>query len=275
MRKQILICLGTVFFIIVLDQVSKSLALSHLNVHRNYGIFLGFLSNSTTLFRVVTLSTLSAFLIFIYSVLIYLLPRQVFFLKVTLSVVLGGILGNVVDRITRSFTIDFIPVKLGTFVASYNVADIFLWCGTFYFIFSIFRHEDKIWHPDNARNRYLINPKEQLRLAFKFLLISFFTSVFLGVFCFSFLQSLHQLKGGLMYEFLVIYIVLAFLFSISTFLIGVIISHRSAGPLYAFEQYVEKLLTGKDEKLVLRDGDNYKHLEQVADKLRSHFSNKK
>lgn len=274
MRKQILICLGIVLLVILLDQITKIFALNHFTVHRNYGVFLGFLSDSTTLFRVVTLSTFSAFLIFIYSVLIYLLPRQVFFLKVTLSVVLGGVLGNVIDRLTRSFTIDFLPVNIGSFNASYNVADIFLWFGTFYFIFAIFRHEDKIWHPDNSRNRYLVNPKEQLRLAFKFLLISFFTSVFLGVFCFSFLQSLLQLRGGAFYEFIIIYIILASLFSISTFLIGVIISHKSAGPLYAFELYVEKLLSGKDEKLSLRDGDNYKHLEKVADKLRNHFNNK-
>ena len=269
-----MICISVVIVFIIVDQISKSLALDHLQVHRNYGVFLGFLSDTSTLFRIVTLSTFSAFLIFIYSVLLYLLPKSLFFLKLTLSIILSGVLGNVTDRLTRSYTLDFIPVNIGNFHASYNVADIFLWCGTFYFIYAIFKHENKIWHPDNSRNTYLVNPQEQLRLAFKFLLISFFTSIFLGVFCMSFLQSLKYLKGNQFYEFIVIYTILASLFSISTFLIGVIISHKSAGPLYAFELYVEKLLTGKDEKLILRDGDNYKHLENVAEKLRSHFNNK-
>lgn len=274
MRKQILICLSIILLVILVDQGAKLFALEYLTVHRNYGVFLGFLSNTTTLFRIVTLSTFSVFLIFIYSVLIYLLPKSLFFLKITLSFLVAGILGNVVDRLTRSFTVDFIPVNIGNFHASYNIADIALWCSTFYFIYAIFKHENKIWHPDNSRNTYLVNPKEQLRLAFKFFLISFFTSTFLGVFCLSFLQSLRYLKGNQLYEFSIIYILLAILFSISTFLIGIIISHKSAGPLYAFELHVEKLLTGKDEKLILRDGDNYKHLEIVAEKLRKHFYNK-
>lgn len=274
MRKQLLICISIVIGFIIIDQITKSLAVNHLTIHRNYGVFLGFLSNTSTLFRVVTLSTFSAFLIFIYSVLIYLLPKHLFFLKVTLSVILSGVMGNVVDRITKFYTIDFIPVDIGNFHASYNVADIFLWCGTCYFIFAIFKYENKIWRPDNSRNTYLVNPKEQLRLAFKFLLVSFFTSVFLGVFCMSFLQSLSYLKGNQFYEFFVIYIILASLFSISTFLIGVIVSHKSSGPLYAFELYVEKLLKGSNENLILRDGDNYKHLEDLAEKLRVHINNK-
>ena len=49
------------------------------------------------------------------------------------------------------------------------------------------------------------------------------------------------------------------------------LSHRSSGPLYAFEQYLDNLIKGRDRKLVLWDSDNYEHLEKVADKLRVHF----
>ena len=274
MRRQMIISITIVIGLIILDQLTKGIASSTMNIHKNYGVFLGFLSNSSAIFRIVTLATFSGFLLFIYSVLLYLLPKNLHFLKYSLSLILSGILGNVLDRITKSYTIDFIPIHFGNFHAAYNIADIFLFIGTFYFIFAIFRFEDKIWHPENSRNTYLVNPREQLRLAFKFFLISFFTSIFLGIFCISFIQSFSTLSSTQLNEFVIIYTVLAFLFSASTFLIGVIISHKSAGPLYAFELYVERLLSGSTDRLSLRDGDNYKHLENVANKLHDYFHNK-
>lgn len=274
MRKDILKCLSILVGLIIVDQISKSIAIENTQIHKNYGVFLGFLSNTGATFRIITLTTFSGFLLFIYSVFLYLLPNNLGFIKYTLSVILSGILGNVVDRMTRSYTVDFIPFHWGDFHAAFNIADIFLFCGTAFLIFSIFKYEDKIWHPDNSRNNYLINPREQLRLAFKFFLISFFTSIFLGVFSFSFLKSFASLNSTLINEFAIIYLLLALLFCSSTFLIGVIISHKSAGPLYAFEMYVERLLEGKDETLILRDGDNYRHLEDVAKKLHHHLHNK-
>ena len=59
------------------------------------------------------------------------------------------------------------------------------------------------------------------------------------------------------------------------FVAGVIISHKSAGPVYAFELYVSDLIRGKDRKLKLRDGDNYQHLEELADRLRAHMNREK
>ena len=75
----------------------------------------------------------------------------------------------------------------------------------------------------------------------------------------------------LMLSYFLTYLILTLLFCVMSFITGIIISHRSSGPLYAFEQYLDKLMKGRDQKLVLRDSDNYKHLEQVADKLRVHF----
>ena len=59
---------------------------------------------------------------------------------------------------------------------------------------------------------------------------------------------------------------------ITVFLLGLIISHRSSGPLYAFEHYVDNLLKGEDYELNLREGDNYKHLVELARKLRKHLN---
>lgn len=259
--------------VVLLDQVFKNISLTYFTVHRNFGVFLGLFSDAPISFRVVTLATFSGFIFCIYILLLYLLPSRTNFLKYTLSLIMGGIFGNIFDRLYRGFTIDFIPTPIPEMNAFFNVADIFLWCGCFYFIFAIFYYEKIIWHPDNSRNNYLINPKEQLRLAFKFFLISVLTSLLLGLFSFTFIKSFLGPKQVILTDFIITYTVLSSLFSILVFLIGIIISHKSAGPLFAFELYVEKLINGSTEKLTLRDGDNYKHLEEVANKLRK-FINK-
>jgi signal peptidase II len=97
----------------------------------------------------------------------------------------------------------------------------------------------------------------------------------LGIFSFAFFRTLMlsvNFQGEhLMLSYFLTYFILTLLFCSMSFITGIVISHRSSGPLYAFEQYLDHLMKGRDRKLVLRDSDNYKHLEQVADKLRVHF----
>jgi signal peptidase II len=52
------------------------------------------------------------------------------------------------------------------------------------------------------------------------------------------------------------------------FAVGKVISHRIAGPLYAFEKFLDDILVGKDRSLKLRSGDDFKHLEELAEKIR-------
>ena len=99
----------------------------------------------------------------------------------------------------------------------------------------------------------------------------------LGLFSLSFLSlSLHAnhlFNQSTVIAFTVSFIAITVLFNILTFFAGIIISKRTAGPLYAFEKYVEELLSGEQkEKLKLREGDNYRHLEEVAENLRSHLN---
>jgi signal peptidase II len=53
------------------------------------------------------------------------------------------------------------------------------------------------------------------------------------------------------------------------FFVGLVQSHRIIGPIYAFERFVEDLLQGKARKLKLRNGDEFKQLEKMAEDLES------
>ena len=54
---------------------------------------------------------------------------------------------------------------------------------------------------------------------------------------------------------------------------GKLISHRIAGPLYAFQRFLDEVLDGKGltrsgAALKLRTNDDFKHLEELAEKIK-------
>jgi hypothetical protein len=54
--------------------------------------------------------------------------------------------------------------------------------------------------------------------------------------------------------------------------IGLVHSHRIAGPLYAFQRFFDDALNGKHRRLRLRDGDEFPQLERMASDLVQHLS---
>ena len=68
--------------------------------------------------------------------------------------------------------------------------------------------------------------------------------------------------------FLEIYALISIGFVIVLFILGRLLSHRTAGPLYAFEKFLDEVLGGNDRGLKLRAGDEFKHLEELAEKVR-------
>ena len=95
----------------------------------------------------------------------------------------------------------------------------------------------------------------------------------MGIFSITYIKSyLIQISSEELSFYIMIFLIILMLILITVFLLGLIISHRSSGPLYAFEHYVDNLLKGEDYELNLREGDNYKHLVELARKLRKHLN---
>jgi signal peptidase II len=269
--KSAIILIGT----IVLDQLTKSWAQGLSTLHFNQGFIMGIYADLPDSVRIVALGAFAGFIFFLYLFVIYIIPSTAKWVKYGLSFLVGGIFGNVIDKIIHGRTVDFIPFQAGNFNVVFNLADVFQWIGCLIVLWIIFKKDKLIWFPDSSRQNYLINPREQFRVALSYTLVAFSTSLMLGIFSFSFFRTLMlsmNLQGhNLMLSYSLTYLVLTLLFCVMAFISGIIISHRSSGPLYAFEQYLDNLMKGRDKKLVLRDSDNYKHLEKVADKLRVHF----
>jgi signal peptidase II len=211
--------------------------------------------------------------------LITLLSPELNTLKAGLGLLSGGVLGNVIDRAIHGGTLDFIPMHLPYLPPIvFNPADVFQWIGASLIIFKLITKEKIIWYPENQRGFSLINPKEQIKFALKFSVISFSTCLVLGIFAVSYLtltlNSINAYTKAPIIAFAISYVAITVLFSTISFFAGLLLSQRTSGPLYAFEKYVEDLLNGDQRDLKLREGDNFKHLEDVAKNLKEFIQKK-
>jgi signal peptidase II len=288
-KRDWLLVIGSVFVVWFLDQVSKGWALSHLGnlkfygpiglvLHRNPGAILGSFSDLPPLLRVVSLSTGGAFLIFIYGAFQYFIPRRLMMLRLGMSLLLGGILGNVTDRIASGSVVDFISIgSPALFSPAFNFADAIQWVGYAMVVYALIRDGAKLWPTANERKKMWIMPAFQLKYCFMLMFIGLAFSLIAGVFAYTYLMvTIDDLVVGpsrlverrFLLPFLEIYVLISLGFAIVLFLIGRVLSHRTAGPLYAFERFLDETLAGKDRGLRLRTGDEFKHLEELAERVR-------
>lgn len=123
--------------VIVLDQLSKLWIVQNLELHRsipvlsmfsivhtrNYGAAFGFLNNAggwqTIFFAVVALGVSAVLLVWLKR--IAATERQ---LSISLALILGGAIGNLIDRLQYNYVVDFILVYYQNWLfPAFNVAD--------------------------------------------------------------------------------------------------------------------------------------------------------
>ena len=134
------------FFIIVIDQFTKYLIFYHYKffVNRDFLLFrLDFVKNYGAAFNIFSGSRifLSIISIIFAIIFIYLILTKNYVNSIRLysySFILGGTIGNGLDRIIKGFVIDFINLNLINFPV-FNIADISINIGFTLIIFSIFR----------------------------------------------------------------------------------------------------------------------------------------
>ncbi len=141
-----MVYIGIIIGVIVLDRISKILALSylskidtfplieevfHLTYFENTGAAFSILSSNTNFLIVLTT-------IFI-GILVYILYKEYkkensnkIFLY-SLGIIIGGAIGNLIDRVYYGFVVDYFDFRLINF-AVFNVADSFICIGAFFII---------------------------------------------------------------------------------------------------------------------------------------------
>lgn len=245
-------------------------------LHHNHGAMLGLFSDLPAVLRIVTLSTGGAFLIFSFAIIQYLLPIKSLLLRSGMSVLLGGILGNVTDRIVNGYVVDFLLLGSPTRATpAFNLADALQWVGYAMIATALIRESEILWPADNTRKRLWVNLKFQLRYCFILTGVGLGFAMIAGVFSYTFLRvTIIDLVGNnekllehYLSPFIFTFMIVSFTFAVVLFLVGRVLSSRIAGPLYAFEKFIEDLTNGRPRRLRLRVGDEFKHLENIAARL--------
>ena len=280
MGKTFFKCLGIFLSVILIDQLSKYFGRGLETLHYNEGVIFGLYSDIPSALRIIALTSVSGFIFFLYTVLIYLLSPRLKVLKYGISLFVGGIFGNVIDRTIIGKSIDFIPINfVSGLELTFNMADVFQWVGAGIIVYKIIKKEKIIWHPENQRGQFLLYTGEQLKFSSKLTAIVVSCSLIFGIFSFTYFRTLlvelNLLNQKYFLTYLLAYTFLSLSFALIVFLCGIVLSHRTVGPIYAFESFLDDLISGVDrEEFALREGDNFKHLESVANKIHEHLKNK-
>ncbi|MFN9065967.1 MAG: signal peptidase II [Bdellovibrionales bacterium] len=277
--------------LILLDNWTKSLALHYSRGQEgpfgpfylifNHGAMLGLFSDLPPTLRIVSLSTFGALIVGVYFLFQYLIPGRHMKLRIGLSILLGGILGNVWDRIRYGAIIDFIKFKAGNLISPiFNVADIIQWVGYGIILYYFIREGHTLWPEQNSRKSFWVNAPFQKRFSVFLATISLILTGIFVVFCYTYLKvtlqeltaSNQQIVHKFVRPFVLLILGLGFGFSFLIYILGSLFSHRIAGPIYAFERFLRDTINGKKPGFRMRQSDEFKHLEPLAIEISEKFS---
>ena len=146
-KKKLLILIPLFIF---LDQLSKNWMLSNvfdsqriieINKYLNFvpvwnkGISFGMLSNFMNINFFMIIVT-SGILLFLISWFVKTKSRN---LSLSLSLIISGAIGNLIDRLSHKAVVDFIDFHIGNFHwPAFNFADTYITIGAFIYVFTIF-----------------------------------------------------------------------------------------------------------------------------------------
>jgi signal peptidase II len=148
--KKAILCLIVIALVSASDQLSKLWIRAHLELGesfsitdrlsfiyiRNTGSAFGLLANQTFLIIIISIAALLFILLFLR----YLSPATTLSI-VSISLIMGGAVGNLIDRIRFGYVTDFIYFRLwGNFHwPAFNIADAAITVGVFVLIYSFYR----------------------------------------------------------------------------------------------------------------------------------------
>ena len=107
----------------------------HITLLRNPGALFGFMPGGRWFFIVITIISLA-----IMALLMIEIPRGKTFMKVGMTLIIGGALGNLIDRVRFGYVIDFIDFR---FWPVFNIADTALVVGAVFFLYEFITYSFK------------------------------------------------------------------------------------------------------------------------------------
>jgi signal peptidase II len=163
MNKKLNVIIKTVIVIVALiglDQWTKNLAVKYLanqtpivlidgvfelNYTTNKGAAFGILQNHQIMFAILTI----AVVIFLAVIFLKIPQKKKYMpLNICIAVLIAGAIGNLIDRLSLGYVVDFLYFKLINFPI-FNVADIYVTCSAVVLLFVmlfVYKEEDLNFH---------------------------------------------------------------------------------------------------------------------------------
>ncbi|MDO5714951.1 MAG: signal peptidase II [Tissierellia bacterium] len=148
-----LVFILSILFIIT-DQVSKFMVTTYLRGQppksiigeffqfyylENTGAAFGILKGSRTIFFIITIIVLFV----LFGILLRDYHNTSTILKISFALIIGGTIGNFIDRIRLHYVVDFISIKIFDYnFAIFNLADTYIVLGTFLLMIIVLLHEN-------------------------------------------------------------------------------------------------------------------------------------
>lgn len=140
--------------LLLVDQISKLIVIRSIDINQSIELiknffYLTYTHNTGAAFSILTGQRIFLILIAIVILIIlfnYIRKNKVErkIEKIAFSLIIGGSLGNLIDRIVRGYVVDFFDVKIfGYNFPVFNVADTFIVIGVLLLLISLTRKEVK------------------------------------------------------------------------------------------------------------------------------------
>ena len=145
-----IIILSIIF--IIIDQISKIIVINKLSNHNPVEViksffYLTYTNNEGAAFSILTGKRILLIIVslIVIGILVYYIRKTKIkenINKIALSLVIGGSIGNLIDRILRGAVVDFLDFKIfGYNYPIFNLADTFIVLGVFLLLISMFRKD--------------------------------------------------------------------------------------------------------------------------------------
>ncbi|ANF16946.1 hypothetical protein XW81_00695 [Buchnera aphidicola (Schlechtendalia chinensis)] len=153
-----LILLTITSLVILLDFLSKQWIIKNFSLYetkqftsvinffytRNYGIAFSLLSDINKYSKYV-LYFINIITIFIISKILLFIPQNKIYYNFPYALIIGGAIGNIIDRLRFGFVIDFIDIHIKNwYFGTFNIADISIFLGSIIILHILFFIKEKI-----------------------------------------------------------------------------------------------------------------------------------
>lgn len=150
-NKEYILYLTIIILIFVLDYVTKYFVKVNFDLHESITViknffYLTYIHNTGAAFGILSgnkiLLILFSFLVIFFIIYQFKSYKDSLLLKISFSSLLGGLLGNLFDRISYGYVVDFLDFRIFKYeFPVFNVSDIFIVLSVILIIFEISRYE--------------------------------------------------------------------------------------------------------------------------------------